>query len=220
MNKMAARLSWLKRIRRQRNPLQANLPMATTGASGTSTSEESETTMDCRLLLTTLSGKEVEVSTNIAQYDRFEDFEEHIVDHLTSVTDLDVFGCEVDFVHPTTQAYLEDHIWEALQENRHFTIVFRDCLEALQTKEDFEDCAYRDIPKAVKSRFQPMNRGLSHPVLSLRSRECAVSSLKRAYKLLGHELGRTVVTSESSRCRPQLCVLKRVPFVGAIGSTA
>ena len=110
VNKMAARLSWLKRIRRQRNPLQANLPMATTGASGTSTSEESETTMDCRLLLTTLSGKEVEVSTNIAQYDRFEDFEEHIVDHLTSVTDLDVFGCEVDFVHPATQAYLEDHI--------------------------------------------------------------------------------------------------------------
>ena len=40
--------------------------------------------MDCRLLLTTLSGKEVEVSTNIAQYDRFEDFEEHIVDHLAT----------------------------------------------------------------------------------------------------------------------------------------
>ena len=72
VKKTAARLSWLKRIRWQRDPLQANLPIATTRASGTSTSEESETTMDCRLLLTTLSGKEVEVSTNIAQYDRFE----------------------------------------------------------------------------------------------------------------------------------------------------
>ena len=55
----------------------------------------------------------------------------NIVEHLATVTDLDVS-------------------WEALQENRHFTMVFRDCVEAFQTKEDFEDCAYRDIPKAVK----------------------------------------------------------------------
>ena len=60
-----------------------------------------------------------------------------------TVTDLDVFGSEVDFVHPNTQAYLEDHIWEALQENRHFTIVFRDCVEAFQTKEDADhSCAH------------------------------------------------------------------------------
>ena len=193
--------------------------MASTSASGTSTSEESETTVDCRLLLTTLSGKEVEVSTNIAQHDGFEDFEEHVVDHLATVTDLDVFGCEVDFVHPTTQTYLEDHIWEALQENRHITIVFRDCVEAFQTKERTLKIAHTETSRK-QSRFQLMNRGLSHPVLSLRSRECAMSSLKQAYILLGHELGRTVVTSESSRCRPQLCVLKIVPFVCATGSTA
>ena len=126
------------------------LPMATPSASGASTSDESETTVDCRLVLTTLSGKTVEVSTSIAQYDRFEDFEEHVVDYLASVTDLDVFGCEVDFVHPTTQTYLEDHIWEALQENKHYTIVFRDCIEAFQTKDAFDGCPYRDIPKAVK----------------------------------------------------------------------
>ena len=124
--------------------------MAATCASRTSTSEESEATMDCRLLLTTLSGKEIEVSTNIAQFDRFEDFEEHIVDYFATVSDLDVFGNELDFVHPTTQAYLEGRIWKALQENGHFTIVFRECVEVFQIKEAFEECAYRDIPKAVK----------------------------------------------------------------------
>ena len=115
-----------------------------------STSEESEATTDCRLLLTTLSGKEVEVSTNMAQFDRFEDFEELIVDHLATSSELDVFGSELDFQHPTTQAYLEGRIWEALQENRRFTLLFWECVEIFQTKEDCEACAYRDIPKAVK----------------------------------------------------------------------
>ena len=62
-------------------------------------SDESEASMDCRML-TTLSGREVAVSTKIAQFDRFEDFEEHIVDHLAAVTDLEVFGREADFVLP------------------------------------------------------------------------------------------------------------------------
>ena len=92
----------------------------------------------------------VQVSSSIAQHVRFEDFEEHIVDHLASVTDVDVFGCEVDFVHPVTQEFLEDRIWEAIQQTKHYTIVFRDCLEAFHTKETFDGCPYRDIPKAVK----------------------------------------------------------------------
>ena len=106
--------------------------------------------MDCQLLLTTMAGNEVTVSTNIAQFDRFEDFEEHIVDYLATVSDLDVFGSELDFIHPTTQECLQDHVWDALQENKHFTLVVRECVEIFQSKEDFEDCAYRDYPKAVK----------------------------------------------------------------------
>ena len=85
----------------------------------------------------------------IAQFDRFEDFEEHIVDYLAAVTDLEVFGREADFALPGTGSYLEDHIWEVLQETRRFTILFRDCLETFHSKEGFENCAYRDIPKAV-----------------------------------------------------------------------
>ena len=40
--------------------------------------------MDCQLLLTALAGNEVTASTNVAQFDRFEDFEEHTVDYLAT----------------------------------------------------------------------------------------------------------------------------------------
>ena len=66
------------------------------------TSVESEATMNCRL--TTMAGNEVAVSINIALFDRFEDFVEHIVDYLATVSDLDVFGSVLDFIHPTTQS--------------------------------------------------------------------------------------------------------------------
>ena len=54
--------------------------METPPASNLSAPVESEATMDCQLLLTTMAVNVV-VSINIAQFDRFEDFEEHIVDH-------------------------------------------------------------------------------------------------------------------------------------------
>lgn len=37
----------------------------------------------------------------VAQFDRFEDFE--VVDHLATVSELDVFGSELDLTNPTTQ---------------------------------------------------------------------------------------------------------------------
>ena len=77
-------------------------------------------------------------------------FEERVVDYLASASDLGVFGCALDFIHPTEQTYLDDPIWETLQNNMQYTIVFRDCFEALSTKEAFAGCPYRDIPKAVK----------------------------------------------------------------------
>lgn len=52
--------------------------------------------MACQLLLATLAGNEVSIPMNIAQYDRFADLEDHMVDYLATVTWLDVFGSEVD----------------------------------------------------------------------------------------------------------------------------
>ena len=92
--------------------------MTTPSVSSLNTSGESEMAMDCHLVLTTLSDTVVEMSSSVAQYDRFEDFEEHVVDYLASATDLDVFGCALDFIHPTMHTYLDDPIWETLQNNK------------------------------------------------------------------------------------------------------
>ena len=47
------------------------------------------------------------MTTSVAKYDRLEDLED-VVDCLALVTDLKVFGCTVDFVHPNTQTHRYD----------------------------------------------------------------------------------------------------------------
>ena len=105
-------------------------------------------------MLTTLSGSAVEMTTSVAKYDRLEDLEDHVVDYLASMTDLDVFGCTLDFVHPTMQTYLDDPIWEVLQKNTQFTIVLRDCLAVLHSKESFDGCPYHIVTSHKQSKFQ------------------------------------------------------------------
>ena len=82
--------------------------MATPSASSLDSSRESEPVMECRLVLTTLSGAVVKMTTSVAKHDRLEDLEDHVVDYMAPVTDLDVFGCKLDFIHPTTQTHLDD----------------------------------------------------------------------------------------------------------------
>ena len=118
-------------------------------ASLLSTPAESEASMTCQLLLTTLAGTELSI-LNIAQYDRFEDLKDHIVDYLDTVTTLEVFGSEIDLVHPNTQEYLEDPIWDALQVNTRFNMIVRTCMETHQPKADFEEYQYLRHPKAVR----------------------------------------------------------------------
>ena len=83
--------------------------------------------MECSLLLTTLSGVTFKVSLSVAKFDRFEDLEDQVMDYLASVTNLKVFGCVIDFLQTTTQTYLEDPIWDKLQQGMEYTIVFRNC---------------------------------------------------------------------------------------------
>ena len=75
-------------------------------------------------MLTTLSGETFQVSLSVAKFDRFEDLEDQVMDYLVSVTDLKVFGCFIDFLQTATQIYLEDPIWDKLQQGTEYTIVF------------------------------------------------------------------------------------------------
>ena len=123
-------------------------------SSMSSTPIEKEPVMECPLLLTALSGVTFKVSLSVAKFDRFTDLEDQVMDYLASVTDLQVFGCVIDFLHTTTQTYLEDPIWDKLQQGRECTIVFRDCSVTLLEQEQLGGYPIDQVPLAV---HVPMN---------------------------------------------------------------
>ena len=136
--------------------------------------------MNCRLVLTTLSGVAINVSLSIAKFDRFEDLEDHVMDSLVSVTDLKVFGCSIEFLHLATQTYLEDPIWDKLQQSMEYCIIFKDCSEVLPSQELLEGYPIHKIPLAV---HVPMN---PEGVVPEGSQEChahVMSALSQVFAL-------------------------------------
>ena len=77
------------------------------------------------------------------------------MDYLASVTDLAVFGCSIDFLHLATQTYLEDPIWDKLQQSMEYCMIFRDCSETLHTQELLEGCPIYNAPLAVHVPMNP-----------------------------------------------------------------
>ena len=120
-----------------------------------STPLEKEPVMECSLLLTTLSGVTFKVSLSVAKFDRFEDLEDQVMDYLASVTDLKVFGCVIDFLQTTTQTYLEDPIWDKLQQGKEYTIVFRNCSVILPAQEQLGGYSIDQVPLAVHVPMNP-----------------------------------------------------------------
>ena len=120
-----------------------------------STPPEMEPVMDCSLVLTTLSGVTIKVSLSVAKFDRFEDLEDQVMDYLASVTDLKVFGRSIDFLQTATQTYLEDPIWDRLQQGTAYTIVFKDSSVILPSQEHLEGCPIHHVPLAVHVPMNP-----------------------------------------------------------------
>ena len=124
-------------------------------SSMSSTPIEKEPVMECPLQLTTLSGVTFKVSLSVAKFDRFTDLEDQVMDYLASVTDLKVFGCVIDFLQTTTQTYLEDPIWDKLQQGKEYTIVFRNCSVTLPEQEQLGGYSIDQVPLAVHVPMNP-----------------------------------------------------------------
>ena len=111
--------------------------------------------MEHSLMLTTLPGETFQVSLSVAKFDRFEDLEDQVMDYLASVTDLKVFGCSIEFLQTATHTYLEDPIWDKLQQGREFTIVFKNCSVILPAQEQLGGCPIDQVPLAVHVPMNP-----------------------------------------------------------------
>ena len=167
-----------------------------------STPIEKEPVMECPLLLTTLSGVTFKVSLSVAKFDRFTDLEDQVMDYLASVTDLKVFGCVIDFLQTTTPTYLEDPIWDKLQQGKEYTIVFRDCSVTLPEQEQLGGYSIDQVPLAVHVPMNPEEivpeygpLQVFHACDALASSQGSGSLVQRRGKIAGN--------SALSNCRPQ-----------------
>ena len=120
------------------------------------------------------------------------------MDYLASVTDLKVFGRSIDFLQTATQTYLEDPIWDRLQQGTAYTIVFRDSSVILPSQEQLEGCPIHHVPLAV---HVPMNPGKG-PLQGFRV--CDMSVLNQVSGSLEQRRGKIVGSSALSNCRPLL----------------
>ena len=54
----------------------------------------------------TLAGNEYSMQANLTHYDDLTQLEDDIISFLPTVSDIEVFGCEVNLLEPDTQLYL------------------------------------------------------------------------------------------------------------------
>ena len=163
---------------------------------------EKEPVMERSLWLTTLSGGTFQVSLSVAKFDRFEDLEDQVMDYLASVTDLKVFGCSIDFLQTATHTYLEDPIWDKLQQSMEYTIVFKNCSVILPAQEQLGGCPIDQVPLAV---HVPMNPEEIVPEWAFEGfHVCDTSVWSQASGSLVQRLGKIADSSALSNCRPLL----------------
>ena len=72
------------------------------------------------IVLATLAGNEYHMSANLAHYEDLSQLEEDIASFLPTVSDLEVFGCDLDLIEPDTQLRLQDPIHSTLKNTAGF----------------------------------------------------------------------------------------------------
>ena len=72
-----------------------------------------------------------------------------MVECLPTVSQIATFGCELDFVHPSTQKLLKDPIWDTLRLCTRFNLVVRNCFVSMEHKRQLQETSDRVCPRAI-----------------------------------------------------------------------
>ena len=67
-------------------------------------------------MLTTFAGEEIQLTIELQEYDRLNEFENAVLEQLPYLGESSTFGCELQFVHKDTHKVLVDPIWNTLRE--------------------------------------------------------------------------------------------------------
>ena len=80
-----------------------------------------------QLMLTTLSGEEIQVVIDLQEFDRLDEFETAVLEQLPIIGGHSTSGSELAFVHKDTGEILANPIWDTLQDCNRFNLVVRQC---------------------------------------------------------------------------------------------
>ena len=105
------------------------------------------------MILTTLAGEEAQLTIELQEFDRLQEFENAVLEQLPAIGESSTFGCELDFVCRNSQQKLVDPIWQTLRDCNCFTVVVSPCLEEAERKGQIQGEA-----KALRVPFHDYDR--------------------------------------------------------------
>ena len=112
--------------------------------------------MVIHLILTTLAGEEAQLTIELQEFDRLQEFESAVLEQLPEIGESSTFGCELDFVCCNSQQKLVDPIWHTLRDCNCFTVVVSPCLVEAEHKGQMQgEAKARRVPFYYIDRVFP-----------------------------------------------------------------
>ena len=110
---------------------------------------------DVSIDLVTMAGTEYTMQTNLTHYEDITQLEDDILCFLPTVSDIDVFGCEVDLIELDTQLPLPEAFHTALLQQKKLQIVVRPCMVEGHSIWQFQADDRESYPKAIRVPVNP-----------------------------------------------------------------
>ena len=121
---------------------------------------------EVNLELVTVAGTEYTMQANLSHYEDIAELEDDILCFLPTVSELDVFGCELELLNLQTQQPLPEAFRTELLHRPQLQIVVRPCMVDGHSIWQFQETARRATPKLFVSR--PTREGKLQTELSTR----------------------------------------------------
>ena len=163
-----------------------------------STPASEERSIVLHLILVTSAGDEIQLSIELHEFDRLNEFENAVLENLPHIGTRSTFGCEPDFVSKDTRKILVDPIWHTLHENNCFNLIVRQCFTQAEHKGQL-----RRRAKAISVPSNDTDRVLPHAfshILDVRYVQVEAGIHKSCLRLQLVQLPSTVVCLQERRC--------------------
>ena len=112
---------------------------------------------EVNLELVTVAGTEYTMQANLTHYEDIAELEDDILCFLPTVSELDVFGCELELLNLQTQRPLPEAFRTELLHRPQLQIVVRPCMVDGHSIWQFQDDGKESYPKAVQAVRVPAN---------------------------------------------------------------